>query len=125
MITITKPYLYWTLLILLSVFFLISGYLEITKNPTTYLKTLKMGYPPYFILALSIAKFIGVVALLQPWSKRLKEWAFAGFVFDVVFAFISGLAIASYGDCFKAAFVFFVVIVTYLLYQRKHYENIN
>lgn len=115
--------LYWTLLVLLGIFFLISGYLEISKNPVTYLKTLKMGYPPYFILALGIAKLMGVAALLQPWFKRLQEWAFAGFAFDVIFAFISGLAIASYGDCIKSAFVFGFVIVTYMLFLKKENEQ--
>lgn len=112
-------YLYWALLILLAVFFLISGYLEITKSPSTYPKTLKMGYPPYFILTLGISKILGAVALLIPNIKRLKEWAFAGFTFDVVFAFISGLAIHSYIDCIKAVIVFCILILTYLLFLKK------
>ena len=111
--------LYWTLLILLAVFFLISGYLEITKNPATYQKTLKMGYPPHFILALGISKLMGVIALLQPRFRWLKEWAFAGFTFDLIFAFISGLAIASYSDCIKSGFVFGVLLLTYVLFQKK------
>jgi hypothetical protein len=52
-----------------------------------------MGYPPYFILTLGIAKIIGVIALLTPNLKRIKESAFAGFTFDVIFAFI--------GTCYK------------------------
>ena len=116
---ITTTYLYWALLILLAVFFLISGYLEITKNPSTYPKTLKMGYPPYFILTLGISKILGAIALLIPNLKRLKEWAFAGFTFDVIFAFISGLAIYSYIDCIKAVIVFCILILAYLLFQKE------
>ena len=107
----TVTYLYWILLTLLAVFFLISGYLEITKSPSTYPKTLKMGYPPYFILTLGISKILGAIALLVPNLKRLKEWAFAGFTFDVIFAFISGLAVYSYIDCIKPVIVFFILIV--------------
>jgi uncharacterized membrane protein YphA (DoxX/SURF4 family) len=116
---------YWTLLILLAAFFLLSGYLEITKNPATYVKTLKMGYPPYFILALGISKILGVIALLQPKFNRLREWAFAGFTFDVIFAFISGLAIESHADCIKSCFVFGILILTYLIFQKKEHDAIH
>lgn len=112
-------YLYWSLLILLAVFFAISGFMEITKNPSTYPKTLRMGYPPYFILTLGIAKIAGVIALLIPNLKRLKEWAIAGFTFDVIFAFISGRSIDSNADCIKAVIVFCVLILTYYLFLRK------
>jgi uncharacterized membrane protein YphA (DoxX/SURF4 family) len=113
---------YCALIILLAVFFFISGYWEITKNPATYPKTLEMGYPPYFITALGIAKLCGVVALIMPKIKHLKEWAIAGFTFDVIFAFISGWAIESYTDSAKAAAVFGVLMLTYFLF-RKIYSN--
>lgn len=91
----TLIYSYYALTVLISLFFLMSGYLEITKNPATYPKTISMGYPPFFILALGIAKILGFIALIIPNFKKLKEWGFAGFTFDVIFAFISGLSIAS------------------------------
>lgn len=112
-------YLYWTLLILLATFFTISGFLEITKSPATYPKTLKMGYPPYFILTLGISKICGAIVLLIPRIKRLKEWAFAGFTFDVIFAFISGLAISSPADYIKAIIVFWIIMLTYSLFLEK------
>jgi uncharacterized membrane protein YphA (DoxX/SURF4 family) len=111
-------YIYWTLLILLAVFFTISGVMEITKNPATYPKTIRMGYPPFFILALGIIKIAGVIALLIPNLKRLKEWAIAGFTFDVVFAFISGRSIDSNADCIKAVVVFCVLMVTLCLFIK-------
>ena len=112
-------YLYWTLLLLLAIFFAISGFMEITKNPSTYAKTLLMGYPPYFILTLGIAKITGVIALLSP-IKRLKEWAFAGFTFDVIFVFVSGLAINSNADCLKSAIAFCIIMLTYFLFLKKY-----
>lgn len=117
-------YLYWTLIILLAIFFTISGFMEITKNPSTYPKTLRMGYPPYFILTLGIIKIAGVIALLIPNLKRLKEWAFAGFTFDVIFAFISGSSISSYADCIKAVIVFCILMLTYYLFIKiESYQN--
>jgi uncharacterized membrane protein YphA (DoxX/SURF4 family) len=97
----------------------LSGFWEITKNPITYPKTLKMGYPPYFITALGIAKICGSIGLLLPNLKRLKEWIFAGFTFDVIFAFISGFATNSYADCVKSSVSFCVIIFTYFLFLKK------
>jgi uncharacterized membrane protein YphA (DoxX/SURF4 family) len=111
---------YFTLLFLLAFFFALSGIWEITKNPITYTKTLKMGYPPYFITALGIAKICGAITLLLPNSKMLKEWAFAGFTFDVIFAFISGLAVNSYSDSIKSSVAFCVIMGTYFLFLENN-----
>ena len=115
-------YLYYFSIAILGILFLISGFFEITKNPATYPKTLSMGYPPYFITTLGIAKIIGVIALWLPHLKRLKEWVFAGFTFDVIFAFISGLQIDSTADCVKAAVALILIMLIYALF-RIVYEH--
>lgn len=115
---ISRKHLYYGLSILLAFFFALSGYWEVTKNELTYPKTIAMGYPPYFILALGIAKITGAIVLLIPNFDRIKEWVFAGFIFDVIFAFISGVFINSNADCFKALIAFFILIYTYSLFYR-------
>ncbi len=110
-------YLYQALVILLAFFFALSGYWEISKNELTYPRTLSMGYPPYFILSLGVAKILGAIVLLIPNLKQLKEWAFAGFTFDVIFAFISSLYINSYADWLKAVIAFCLVLLTYSLFR--------
>ena len=102
---------------IMGIFFLISGFFEITKHPATYPKTLRMGYPPYFILTLGIAKVVGVITLWVPYFKRLKEWVFAGFTFDVIFAFISGIQINSSADYLKAAVSFILIMFVYALFR--------
>jgi hypothetical protein len=74
---------------------------------------------------LGISKILGVIALIQPKFNRLKDWAFAGFAFDVVFAFISALAIESYGDCIKSGVAFGIVILTYVLFLKKQHAAIH
>lgn len=52
------------------------------------------GYPDYFRVELSWAKFIAIVVLLVPQvPARLKEWAYAGFAFTLISALIAHLAI--------------------------------
>ncbi len=49
-----------------------------------------LGYPDYFAHALIICKILGVTALIIPkLHPKIKEWAYAGLTFNLVFAFIS------------------------------------
>jgi hypothetical protein len=43
-----------------------------------------LGYPLYFLTILGAAKVLGAAALLAPGSPILKEWAYAGFSFDLI-----------------------------------------
>ena len=43
-----------------------------------------LGYPVYLMSILGIAKVLGVIALLIPKTPLLKEWAYAGFTFDLL-----------------------------------------
>ncbi len=43
-----------------------------------------LGYPVYVLTILGIAKLLGVTALLVPGHLLLKEWAYAGFAFDLI-----------------------------------------
>ncbi len=44
------------------------------------------NYPPYIVIPLAIAKIMGILAILTNKVKWIKEWAYAGFFFDLVLA---------------------------------------
>ena len=48
-----------------------------------------LGYPPYFLSLIGVWKILGAVTLLVPKFPRLKEWAYAGIIFDLTGASIS------------------------------------
>ena len=52
-----------------------------------------LGFPAYFRVELSWAKFLGVALLLAPVPTRLKEWAYAGFAITLVSALIAHLSL--------------------------------
>ncbi len=54
----------------------------------------QLGYPPYIIYPLAVAKILGLVAIWTNQSKTLKEWAYAGFFFDFVLAASAHIAVA-------------------------------
>ncbi len=76
-----------------------------------------LGYPSYLIYPLAIAKLLGLVAIWTNKSKMLKEWAYAGFVFDLI---LGGAAhIAAEDGGFMAAVVGLVLIFTSYIFYRK------
>lgn len=54
----------------------------------------RLGYPAYVMTILGVAKLLGVAALLVPRRPLLKEWAYAGFCFDLLGATASHLFVA-------------------------------
>jgi len=52
-----------------------------------------LGFPAYFRVELSWAKFLGIALLLLPVPARLKEWAYAGFAITLGSALIAHLAV--------------------------------
>src|SRR5215471_2314975 len=52
-----------------------------------------LGFPAYFRMELSWAKFLGVVLMLAPVPARLKEWAYAGFAITLASALIAHFSV--------------------------------
>ena len=52
----------------------------------------QLGYPFYFLTILGTWKLLGVVAILVPKFPVVKEWAYAGFFFDLTAASYSHIA---------------------------------
>lgn len=54
----------------------------------------RLGFPAYFRIELSWAKFAGVAVLLIPMvPARVKEWAYAGFAITLASALIAHFAV--------------------------------
>ncbi|HEX6240618.1 MAG TPA: DoxX family protein [Polyangiales bacterium] len=78
----------WLVLLMLS-----GGALDAFAVPEAMAVFSDLGYPAYFARILGVAKLLGVVALLAPVPRFLREWAYAGFVIDVSCAILSLLAV--------------------------------
>lgn len=50
-----------------------------------------LGYPVYFMSIIGLAKLLGVATLIAPGLPLLKEWAYAGFAFNLSGAVASHL----------------------------------
>jgi hypothetical protein len=79
-----------------GIIFLTQGVLTVLTSQTEQAKEglRHLGYPDHFGKLLVIFKVLGALALIIPRvPKRVKEWAYAGFAFDFISAFVSLLAV--------------------------------
>jgi len=117
----TTKIIYWTGVILTSLWFGASGFFELTTNPIVWGITQQLGYPEHFIYLLGVFKVAGVITLLIPNKLlRLKEWVFAGVFFDITFAFFSKLVVIGFSATTDAIIAFVMVSVTYLMFRRLY-----
>lgn len=74
---------YWGSLVLFSMAMGFGGVADLMKSPEIMESMKKLGYPDYLVMILGFWKICGVIAILLPGLGLLKEWAYAGFLFDL------------------------------------------
>jgi len=82
---------YWIFTALFTIGMLQSGIFAVLRNKQWVDLVTNLGYPVYFLTILGTWKILGVIAVLVPRFKLLKEWAYAGFFFAMTGAFASHL----------------------------------
>jgi uncharacterized membrane protein len=88
--------IYWIATGLMSVGMLGSGLAQIAHAKEMVDLVVPLGYPLYILYIIGVWKILGVITILVPGFKILKEWAYAGFFFVMTGALISHLASTDY-----------------------------
>lgn len=80
---------YWAATVLIALPIAFGGAIDLIAAPEA-LEVLKhLGYPAYFAHIIGFWKVLGAIVLVVPGLPRLKEWAYAGILFDVTGAAVS------------------------------------
>ena len=111
---------YWVITGIFAAFMLFSAIPDILVVPDAVTMITGLGYPKYLIPFLGVAKLLGVIAILIPGFKRIKEWAYAGLFFDLTGATYS--AIAKYGFHPEVTFMLLplsFLFLSYFLWHKK------
>jgi uncharacterized membrane protein YphA (DoxX/SURF4 family) len=112
--------IYWVSTALFSFFMLGSAIPDIFSVPMAVEGFRQIGMPAYLLPFLGIAKTLGVIAILTPGFARLKEWAYAGLVFDLIGATYS---VSSAGMPVSAWAPMLVIIAvgacSYIYYHKR------
>jgi hypothetical protein len=80
---------YWVSTAAVAVAFLLPGIGNLIHVPHIASDMAHLGYPRYFSTLLGGWKVLGAVTVLAPGLGILKEWAYAGMVFDLTGAAVS------------------------------------
>jgi len=83
---------YWLCTALLAFVLLTSGAGHVARMKESLAGILQLGYPAYFVTILGVWKLLGGLTILAPRLPRLKEWAYAGVIFDLTSAAASHVA---------------------------------
>ena len=103
--------IYWVATALLAIGMFQSGVFAVLRTKQWIDLVTSLGYPVYFLTILGVWKILGVIVILIPRFKLLKEWAYAGFFFAMTGALASHLANADYnikglmGPFFQIVFI--------------------
>ena len=104
---------YWIITLLFCAGMTFSGVSELLQTESAQKMMQDLGYPLYLNYILGVAKILGVIALVLPNLKVLKEWVYAGFTFDIGGA---ALSIALNGEPLMALTTLPFLAVLFLSY---------
>jgi len=111
---------YWILTGLFAFVMLGSAIPDIMVDPMAIVGFKEMGMPAYLIPFLGIAKLLGVIAILVPGFPRIKEWAYAGLVFDLIGATYGVMSIGKPAAAWLPMLIILALgFLSYVFYHKK------
>jgi DoxX-like family len=112
--------LYWIVTGLMAAFMVMASIPDVLQLPEVVAAFTHLGYPAYLVPFIGTAKILAIIAILFLDFPRLKEWAYAGLVFDLIGAFYSHMSV---GDPFSvwifAIIGLLLVSGSYFLHRKK------
>jgi hypothetical protein len=116
--------LFWVCTGLFSAFMLTSAIPNIMVTREWEAIFVQLGYPHYVISFIGWAKLFGVIVILIPGIARLKEWAYAGFFFDLFGAIYSAIAVNGFVPQMLIMLIpFGLGALSYLYHHKKLQET--
>ena len=116
----TTKIIYWILTGLFAFVMLGSAIPDIISHPIAIQGFKEIGMPAYLLPFVGIAKLLGVIAILIPGFPRIKEWAYAGLIFDLLGAIYSvassGKPVGTWAPMFSLVVLGFA---SYIWYHKK------
>lgn len=103
---------------LLSLLMLFSASFYIINNEEVTNIFINLGFPSFIIYPLAALKIIGVIFLWFGKGSFLREWAYAGFLFNFLLALGAHLNAAD-GEFQGAALALVLLIISYAFDKKK------
>ena len=105
---------YWVSTGLVAVSSLFAAFAYLSGSPQAVAGFAHVGYPQQLRIILGIAKPLGAIALVVPGLAKLKEWAYAGFTFAWISAFVAHYLAKDGPTAFAPLVMLLILIISYL-----------
>lgn len=89
------------------------GRTAVVSGPSVVEVVTSLGYPVYVLAILGTYKVIGAIVIAAPRLLRLKEWAYAGIVFELSGAVASQLLRGHASDAVAPAILLIVALISW------------
>src|SRR5687767_11860680 len=99
----TQVYTYWISTALLSLLYLTSAYMYLTKWEWVRQVLADLCYPVYLVPVMIVVKVLGVVAILSRFSVALSDLAYAGIFYHLLLSGLAHLGVHKPGGAVPAA----------------------
>ena len=90
--TKTHRIIYWISTLWLALGMTSTGIVQLLKAEDEIVRMRHLEFPLYSLTILGVWKILGVVAILVPRFRLIKEWAYAGFFFNMTGALFAHVA---------------------------------
>jgi hypothetical protein len=115
---------YWTATIVFALLLVMDGLGGIMRAEAGVEALTHLGYPLYLLQTFGIAKVLAAIAILQTKFRTVKEWAFAGWAFTCVGAFVSRAAVGDTVELIYPVVFLAIMAVPYWLWLRARHAGI-
>jgi hypothetical protein len=111
---------YWIFTGLTAILLGIGSIFDVISAPEAVEQITGLGYPEYLIPFLGVAKLLGIIAILIPGYPRIKEWAYAGLMYDLIGAMYSHICAGDPPSVWIGMPIpMLLVIGSYVFYHKK------
>ena len=105
---------YWMSTAVLVALSILAAFTYLSGSPQAVQGFAHVGYPQQLRILLGIAKLLGAVTLLGPGLPKLKEWAYAGFTFAWIPAFVAHYLAKDGPKAFMPLILLVILFMSYL-----------
>ncbi|MDX6914178.1 DoxX family protein [Pectobacterium carotovorum] len=106
-------YIYWISTTLLSLLYIASAMLYITKKAWVRQTLIDFGYPGYLLPLLVAVKILAVVAILSRISVLLSDLAYAGMFFHLLLSALAHIGVRKPGGALPAGLGLVLLIASF------------
>jgi uncharacterized membrane protein YphA (DoxX/SURF4 family) len=106
--------IYWIATLWLALGMTSTGIVQLLKVEGEVERMSQLGFPSYTLTILGVWKILGVIAVLIPRFPLVKEWAYAGFFFNMSGAIFSHITMgSSMGELFGPSLLIVLMVLSW------------